>query len=86
MIGYIVIAYKDVLTQDQQTLRIYDDVTEKFFTDSEAAESYSHYLNGKGLNTVLSPIQLLATIDITALQVADALAKLTETDKQLLGL
>jgi len=86
MTGYIVIAFKIIQTQDQQVLTIYDDVTEKFFTDSAAAESYSHYLNGKGLNTVLSPIQLLANIDITALQVADAMAKLTETDKQLLGL
>lgn len=86
MNAYIVIAFTEVQTQEQNILRIYDDVSEKFFISEELAHSYSQYLNEKGKNTVIAPINVLTSIDLNALRIADALAKLTETDKQLLGL
>lgn len=82
----IVIPFEDKQVVNNGIERVYDDTLEKFFDNEEAAEVYKHYLECKGMQVALAPLNVLSTIDITALQVADALAKLTETDKQLLGL
>lgn len=86
MQAYIVIAFVNLQNQEGEPIRIYDDESEKFFSEYLSAEAYSQYLNEKGKQTIIAPIQIHATIDIVALKRGDALAKLTETEKQLLNI
>jgi len=85
---YAVIAYKEAL-ENEILVRIYNDSTEKHFQDLKDAEAYHQYLINK-LNSLvdlyivedLTPGQ----IDIDELKRQDALAKLTDEEKQLLGI
>ena len=80
------IAYKDAL-EGNVTVRIYDDSTEKSFDIYDDAIAYSAYLSTKGPVDVYE-VKTYASgeLDIEALVRADALAKLTEQEKQALGL
>jgi len=85
----IVIAYTTT-TIDGQTVRIYNDSTEKYFEDPEdsSTKGYIEYLANNGYTLDISPIKVYipGEYDIDALVRADALAKLTEQEKQALGL
>lgn len=85
----IVIAYttKEI---DGQTVRIYDDSTEKYFESIEDQDTidYIEYLSSsKGLTVDTSDITIYkqGEFDVDALFKADALAKLTEKEKEVLG-
>ena len=85
---YAVIAFKEALENDIM-VRIYNDSTEKHFVELTDAEAYQRYLSQK-LNSL---VDLYITqdvapgqIDIDELKRQDALAKLTDEEKQLLGL
>ncbi len=85
----IVIAYS-ITTIDGQPVRIYDDSTEKYFEDSEDlnTKDYISYLINKGHSLEISNIKIYAPreYDVEALVRADALAKLTEQEKEVLGI
>jgi len=81
------IAYT-LISDGNQTIRIYDDSTEKSFDIYDDAIAYSAYLSTKGLPIDVYEVKIYASgeLDIEALVRADALAKLTEQEKQALGL
>jgi len=86
----IVIAYttKEV---EGKTVRIYDDSTEKYFesVDIQDAKDYIEYLaTSKGLTVDSSEVTInqQGDFDVDALFRADALAKLSEKEKEVLGL
>lgn len=87
--AYIVIAYK-LYDIEGQSKRIYDDSTEKYFDsmDNKDAKNYSEYLIQKGMNIDISEIKILqeGDFDVSTLFRADALAKLTDKEKETLGL
>lgn len=74
-----------------ETVRIYDDSTEKYFESAtmQDAKDYIEYLSStKGLTVDVSEVTIhqQGDFDINALFRADALAKLTEKEKQVLNL
>lgn len=85
----IVIAYttKEV---EGKTVRIYDDSTEKYFESAENqnAKDYISYLTDKGNAVDTSKIDIYdqGDFDVSALFKADALAKLSEKEKEVLGI
>lgn len=85
----IVIAYttKEV---DGKTVRIYDDSTEKYFesADIQDTKDYVFYLSNKGLTVESSEVVIYdqGEFDVRALFIEDALSKLTDKEKELLGL
>jgi len=81
------IAYKDAF-DGNNAVRIYDDSTEKSFDVYDDAMAYAAYLSSKALNTDVYEVKTYASgeLDIEVLVRADALAKLTEQEKQALGL
>lgn len=86
----IVIAYstKEV---DGQTVRIYDDSTEKYFesADMQDTKDYISYLaSSKGLTVDSSEVIIYKQdeFDVDALFREDALAKLSDKEKEVLGL
>jgi hypothetical protein len=85
----IVIAYttKEV---EGKTVRIYDDSTEKYFKSAELQETidYIEYLGRKGYTVDSSPVTILqdGEFDVKELYRQDALAKLTDEEKELLNL
>lgn len=85
----IVIAYTTT-TIDGQTVRIYNDNTEKYFEDPEdsSTKEYINYLGNRGYTLEVSTIKVYTPgeYDVEAIVKADALAKLTEQEKQALGL
>ncbi len=87
---YIVIAYKTVTLAVSATEFnseiIYEDATEKYFSSYESAIEYKTYLEFKGKSTTISKIEVLPFIDTDLLRIEDALNKLTEEEKVLLGL
>ena len=75
---------------DGQTVRIYDDSTEKYFESAgiDDAKDYIEYLSStKGLTVDVSEVTIYqqGEFDVDALFKADALAKLTEKEKEVLG-
>ena len=86
----IVIAYHTHVV-DGETVRIYNDSTEKYFNsiDDQDAKDYIEYLSSaKGMCVDTSPITIYAQgdFDVDALFRADALAKLSTKEKEVLGL
>lgn len=86
----IVIAYttKEI---EGKTVRIYDDSTEKYFesADMEDTKDYISYLSSnKGLTVESSEVTIYdqGEFDVRALFIEDALSKLTDKEKELLGL
>jgi hypothetical protein len=85
----IVIAYttKEV---DGKTVRIYDDSTEKYFesADMQNTIDYIEYLGIKGYTVDSSLIKIFQEneFDAKKLYEQDALNKLTEKEKEILGL
>lgn len=74
-----------------ETVRIYNDSTEKFFESAELddAKNYVEYLcSSKGYTVDVSEINIYGEndFDVDALFRADALSKLTEKEKEVLGL
>ena len=74
-----------------ETVRIYNDSTEQYFesADIQDAKDYIEYLSStKGYAVNISPIEIHSqgSLNINAMYVSDALAKLTEKEKQALGL
>lgn len=86
MQAYIVIAYIDVNTPDGTSYKLYDDTSEKFFSNEMSAINYSNYLSEKGKLSLISPINIIDSIDVMELRRNDALAKLTDAEKTLLNL
>lgn len=91
---YTVIAYKEAL-DGQQLVRVYDDSTEKSFESKENADAYSAYLynsnvlykaKNTGVDMYEKQVYSLGQLDIDELKKQDALNKLTEEEKQLLGI
>jgi len=85
----IVIAYKTSLI-DGVNVRIYDDSTEKYFEleDDSNTKKYIEYLANKGYTIDISPIKIYSAgeFDVDSLFKTDALAKLTDKEKEVLGL
>lgn len=85
----IVIAYKTVDVENK-TVRIYDDSTEKYFEDPEdqSTKNYIEYLSNKGYTIDTSEVKLYAPgeFDINPMVYEDAIAKLTEQEKHVLGI
>jgi hypothetical protein len=86
----IVIAYH-THTVDGEIVRIYNDSTEKYFdsADNQDAKDYIEYLASvKGMSVDASPITIYAQgdFDVDSLFRADALAKLSDKEKEVLGL
>lgn len=81
------IAYKNAF-DGNITIRIYDDSTEKSFNSYEEAMIYSIYLSGKGNSTDVYEVKVYidGELNIEELKKQDALNKLTNEEKQLLGL
>ena len=86
----IVIAYttKEI---EGRTVRIYDDSTEKYFesADIQDAKDYIEYLaSNKGLTVDSSEVIInrQGDFDVDALFRSDALAKLTDKEKQVLNI
>lgn len=86
--AHIIIAYQ-LHYIDEEQKRIYLDSTEKYFDSLENQDSkdYIEYLIKKGMNIDVSPITILeeGDLNVTELYKADALAKLTDEERQLLG-
>jgi len=85
---FTTIAYK-VALDSETTVRIYDDSTELSFADQEDAMLYAGYLLGKGypyVDIYEKTLMQVGELDIQELKKQDALAKLTEEEKNLLGL
>lgn len=86
---YTVIAYNEVM-QGNALIRIYNDSTEKGFEVKEDASEYFNYLSAKGLDSGVDMYEKLVyssgELDINELKKQDALNKLTEEEKQLLGI
>lgn len=84
----IVIAYKTT-SIDGIDVRIYDDATEKYFEDEEDknTKDYIEYVSKKGYTVDVSPIKIYAAgeFDADALLRAEALSKLTDKEKEILG-
>lgn len=82
------IAYKDAM-EESTGVRLYDDSTEKSFDSYDDAVAYAAYLVQKlGINADTyekAPIPPRG-LDIDELKKQDALEKLTEEEKQLLGI
>lgn len=86
----IVIAY-NTRTVDGETVRVYDDSTEKYFDSAENqdAKDYISYLStSKGLTVDSSEVIIYqeGEFDVNALFRADALSKLSEKEKEVLGI
>jgi hypothetical protein len=81
------IAYKAAF-DGNNTVRVYDDSTEKSFDIYDDAMSYSAYLSSKGMQSDVYEVKTYSSgeLDIEALIRADALAKLTEQEKEILGI
>jgi hypothetical protein len=81
------IAYT-LISDGNQTIRIYDDSTEKSFDTYDDAIAYSAYLSTKSLAIDVYEVKTYASgeLDIEALKRQDALDKLTPEEKALLGL
>lgn len=86
----IVIAYitKEI---EGQTVRIYNDSTEKYFESSEIqdAKDYITYLTtSKGFTVDVSDVYInkQGDFNVNGLIEQDALAKLTDKEKEVLGL
>ena len=81
------IAYT-LISDGNQTIRIYDDSTEKSFDTYDDAIAYSAYLSTKSLTIDVYEVKTYASgeLDIEALKRQDALDKLTPEEKALLGL
>lgn len=90
---YTVISYKEAL-ENNSFIRIYDDSTEKTFESQNDALAYASYLAGvnaqKGPNTAVDmyekDVYTPGELDIEELKKQDALNKLTDEEKELLGL
>ena len=85
----IIIAYS-ILIVDGVPVRIYDDLTEKYFADSAEtnAAEYQEYLQSKGLLFDVSEITILneGDIDVQTMYRNDAILKLTGKEREALGL
>lgn len=82
------ISYKEAVENDQ-LVRIYDDSTEKCFVTEIDARNYAGYLLNKYRNSVdiYEKIPLVAgELNIEELKKQDALDKLTQEEKEVLGL
>lgn len=90
---YTVIAFKEVF-ENSNIVRIYDDSTEKSFQIYDDAVAYSGYLTQNNLNVTFNTgvdiyektIYTAGELDINQLKINDALNKLTQEEKDLLGL
>ena len=85
----IIIAY-ETRTIDGQLVRVYDDSTEKYFnsSDDQDAKNYLSYLSTSlGLTVETSEITILqqGDFDVSELIKESALKKLTEAEKEALG-
>lgn len=82
------ISYKEAV-ENNQIVRIYDDSTEKSFVEENDARDYAGYLLGKYGNFIdiyeKFPLAL-GELDINELKKQDALDKLSQEEKQILGL
>jgi len=94
MKNYTVIGYVTVMGQ-QEAFRVYDDTTERCFNEEhkDLADQYGAYLSAKyntlqgfGVDIYEKEIDTPQTLDIEALRRADALAKLTPEERELLDL
>lgn len=86
----IVIAYT-THEMNGETFRIYNDSTEKYFESAEIqdAKDYIEYLaSSKGLIVDVAEVTIhqQGDFDVSALFKADALAKLSEKEKEVLGI
>lgn len=81
------IAYREAM-ENGQTVRLYDDSTEKSFDIYDDAVAYGAYLAQK-FNTGVDVYEKVAIppggLDIDELKKQDALAKLTPEERALLG-
>lgn len=73
-----------------ETFRIYNDSTEKYFesADIQDARDYVEYLSStKGYTVEVAPIVIYTqgSLDVTELFRTDALSKLSEKEKEVLG-
>lgn len=94
--NYTVIAYKDVVENNSKEdiiRRLYDDDTEKSFSSQDDAIDYRKYLDQKlpfngntATDLYISEVYNSGELDIEPLYRADALAKLTELEKEALGI
>lgn len=88
-----VIGFVDIM-QNNVIVRVYDDTTELCFagTEQELASAYGAYLSAKyngtqgfGIDVYSKEMQTTATLDIEELIRQDALAKLTQQERDILG-
>lgn len=88
-----VIGFVDIM-QNGVIVRVYDDTTELCFagTEQELASAYGAYLSAKynctqgfGIDVYSKEMQTTATLDIEELIRQDALAKLTQQERDILG-
>jgi len=86
---WTVIVYKNAL-DGQNTVRVYDDSTERSFEDYSNAMDYYSYLAAKyigfGVDIYEKYVYDVGELDLDELKKQDALNKLTEEEKVLLGL
>lgn len=82
------IAYRDAV-ENNIAVRLYEDNTEKCFESYDDAVAYAAYLAQKlgiSVDTYEKIVLAVGELDIEALKKQDALDKLTEEEKALLGL
>jgi len=90
---WVTIAYKQVL-ENSTIVRLYDDSTEKHFTEYDDASEYGSYLMSNNISTGANTdidiyektVYGAGELDINQLKITDALNKLTQEEKDLLGL
>ena len=81
-----IIGYSLQINENAPNVKVYDDDSEKFISDEVSAIEYANYLAGKNLFVDRDQITVLPSIDVIAKKKADALALLTDEQKQLLNL
>lgn len=82
------IAYKQAVENDL-IVRLYDDSTETSFESYDDAVAYAAYLmqkHGGNVDTYEVKVYSEGEMDLTAMRKQDALNKLTQEERELLGI
>lgn len=81
------ISYRDA-NENGQFVRLYDDSTEASFESYDDAVAYAAYLmqkHGGNVDTYEVKVYSEGEMDLTAMRKQDALNKLTQEERELLG-
>lgn len=82
------IAYRDAM-ENNMAVRLYEDHTEKCFESYDDAVAYAAYLVQKlgiSVDTYEKTVLAVGELNIEALKKQDALDKLTQEEKEILGI